>query len=51
MIAECEADERDSKLYPGGKPPRGPKVNAKKPQQNLSMYFLEKHHTVANDLN
>ncbi|KAK3777662.1 hypothetical protein RRG08_021773 [Elysia crispata] len=25
MIAECEADERDSKLYPGGKPPRGPK--------------------------
>ncbi|GFN85470.1 tubulin polyglutamylase ttll7 [Plakobranchus ocellatus] len=25
MIAECEADERDSKLYPGGKPPKGPK--------------------------
>lgn len=25
MIAECEADEKDSRLYPGGKPPGGPK--------------------------
>ncbi|XP_005098301.1 tubulin polyglutamylase TTLL7 [Aplysia californica] len=25
MIAECEADERDSRLYPGARPQRGPK--------------------------
>ncbi|XP_059175710.1 tubulin polyglutamylase TTLL7-like [Physella acuta] len=25
MLAECELDEKESRLYPAGKPPRGPK--------------------------